>query len=115
MLQLGFEALVIDRANPWRFRPEKEKPVAGWELAELVSGGMPVIRREGLSVSREDLILRAFLGQPLVLYGHHDDLSEGPDFLATLANEINRLGEVRWTSLGEIARTNFSPEDPDPA
>ena len=107
MLQLGFEALVIDRANPWRFRPEKEKPVAGWELAELVSGGLPVIRREDLSVSREDLILRAFLGQPLVLYAHHDDLSEGPDFLATLANEINRLGEVRWTSLGEIARTNF--------
>ena len=107
MLQLGFEALVIDRANPWRFRPEKEKPVAGWELAELVSGGMPVIRREDLSVSREDLILRAFLGQPLVLYGHHDDLSEGPDFLATLANEINRLGEVQWTSLGEIARTNY--------
>ena len=107
MLQLGFEALIIDRANPWRFRPEEEKPLAGWELAELVSGGLPVIRREHLSVSREDLILRAFLGQPLVLYGHHDDLSEGPDRLAALAEEIDRLGDVRWTSLGEIARTNY--------
>ena len=93
MLQLGFEALVIDRANPWRFRPEPEKPVAGWELAELVSGGLPVIRREGLSVAREDLTLRAFLGQPLVLYGHHDDLSEGPEPLAAVAEEIDRLGE----------------------
>ena len=98
MLQLGFEALAIDRANPWRFRPEQEKPVAGWELAELVSGGLPVIRRESLSVSREDLILRAFLGQPLVLYGHHDDLSEGPDLLREIvAEEIDRLGDVRWT------------------
>lgn len=107
MRQLGFEALVIDRANPWRFRPEQEKPVAGWELAELVSGGLPVIRRESFSVSREDLILRAFLGQPLVLYGHHGDLCEGPDVLATVADEIDRLGDVRWTSLGEIARTNY--------
>ena len=107
MLQLGFEALVIDRANPWRFRPEQEKPVAGWDLAELVSGGLPVIRRESLSASREDLILRAFLGQPLVLYGHHDDLSEGPEVLATIADEVNRLGDLRWTSLGEIARTNY--------
>ncbi len=107
MLRLGFEALVIDRANPWRFRPEHEKPVAGWELAELVSGGLPVIRRESLSAAREDLILRAFLGQPIVLYGHHDDLSEGPDLLGAVAEEIDRLGDVRWQSLGEMARTNY--------
>ncbi len=107
MLRLGFEALVIDRANPWRFRPEEERPVAGWELAELVSGGLPVIRRESLRAERDDLILRAFLGQPLVLYGHHDDLADGPDLLAAVAGEIDRLGDVRWMSLGEIARTNY--------
>ena len=77
MLQAGFEALTIDRANPWRFRPEEEKPVAGWELAELVSGGLPVIRREYLGASREDLVLRAFLDQPLILYGHHSRLVRG--------------------------------------
>lgn len=107
MLQAGFEALTIDRANPWRFRPEEEKPVAGWEPAELVSGGLPVIRRQHIAVSRGDLVLRAFLDQPLILYGHHDDLAEGPDLLAGVAEEIDRLGDVRWTSLGEIARTNF--------
>ena len=106
MRQLGFEALAIDRANPWRFRPPAEKPLAGWELAEFVSGGLPVFRREGIDVSLEDLTLRAFLGQPLVLYGHHDDLSEGPERLAEIAARINRLGDVRWTSLGEIARSN---------
>ncbi len=69
MLQLGFEALVIDRANPWRFRPEQEKSVAGWDLAELVSGGLPVIRRESSQRVPGGPTLRALLGQPLVLYG----------------------------------------------
>ncbi len=100
MRRLGFEALVIDRANPWRFRPPAEKPLAGWDLAEFVSGGLPVFRREGFGVPLEDLTLRAFLGQPLVLYGHHDDLSEGPERLAEIAARINRLGDVHWTSLG---------------
>jgi len=107
MLHAGFEALTIDRANPWRFRPDEEKAVAGWELAELVSGGLPVLRREHVGVSRGDLVLRAFLHQPLILYGHHNDLAEGPDRLASVAKEIDRLGDVRWKSLGEIARTNY--------
>ncbi len=107
MLHAGFEALTIDRANPWRFRPDEEKAVAGWELAELVSGGLPVFRREHIDVSRCDLVLRAFLDQPLIMYGHHNDLSEGPDRLANVAKEIDRLGDVRWKSLGEIARTNY--------
>jgi hypothetical protein len=107
MLHAGFEALTIDRANPWRFRPEEEKVLAGWELAELVSGGLPVIRREHLSACRGDIVLRAFLDQPLVLYGHHDDLAGGPDRLAGVAREIDRLGDVRWMSLGAIARSNY--------
>jgi hypothetical protein len=106
MLHAGFEALTIDRANPWRWRPDEEKAVAGWELAELVSGGLPVIRREHLSASGGDIVLRAFLGQPLVLYGHHDDLAGGPDRLAGVAREIDRFGDVSWVSLGEMARTN---------
>jgi hypothetical protein len=107
MLQAGFEALAIDRANPWRWRPDEEKALAGWELAELVSGGLPVIRREHLSACGGDIVLRAFLGQPLVLYGHHDDLAGGPDRLAGVAREVDRLGDVCWVSLGEMARTNY--------
>ncbi|HVR04621.1 MAG TPA: hypothetical protein VMS02_01180, partial [Solirubrobacteraceae bacterium] len=46
----------------------------------------------------------AFLGQPLVLYGHHDLLRGGPSDLAAAAAQIDALGDVRWGSLGQIAR-----------
>jgi hypothetical protein len=107
MLRTGFEALMIDRANPWRFRPPEERATAGWELAEMVSGGLPVLRRESVACDDDDLILRAFLRQPLILYLHQKDLKDGYETVATAAARIGRLGRVRWCSPREIVQTNY--------
>jgi hypothetical protein len=56
--------------------------------------------------SPSELALRAYLDQPLILYGHHDDLAGGLDVLARRAGAVDRLGPVHWASLGEIAATN---------
>jgi hypothetical protein len=83
-----------------------ERPaLAGWHPADLVRG-FPVISRHHVTAAREDLPLRAFLRQPLVLYGHHDDVSGGLDVLARAAEDVSRLGEVEWTSLEQIASSN---------
>ena len=69
-------------------------------------GGNTRLPRYPLSGDRDDLPLRAFLGQPLILYGHHWDFAGGLDLLAQAAGEINGLGDVEWGPLGWVARTN---------
>jgi hypothetical protein len=122
----GFDALCTTRPYPWvadtperhwLARPPDVGPLAAWGPIDLVAGGLPVLLRAEFDHPREDLALRAFLGQPLILYGHHDLLAEGPGVLAEAAAQINRLGDVRWCSLGKMARAlapGRSAPDPSP-
>jgi hypothetical protein len=111
----GFQALTTTRPYPWLAdtpqrswlaRPDAVGPLAAWGPVDVVAGGLQVLLRAEFDHPREDLVLRAFLGQPLILYGHHDLLAQGPDALAQAAAEIDRLGDVRWCSLGAIARAH---------
>jgi hypothetical protein len=118
----GFAALATTRPYPWvadtpeQFwlkRPPEIGPLAAWRPVDVVAGGLPVLLRANFERHpREDLILRAFLGQPLILYGHHDLLAEGPGALARAAAQIDRLGEVRWSSLASIARAHAPTRSP---
>lgn len=111
LLQAGFEAICMSRPYPWLATPERSflvrpphaGPLVGWRPADTVAGGLPVLLRNAFSHPREDLVLRAFLDQPLLIYGHHGDLA-GLDALAEVAAQVNRLGAVAWRSLTAIAR-----------
>ena len=102
---VGFDALCAIHPLPWAERPPADRPLAGLDPAEF-SAGCAVIPRLPLGVAAAELALRAFLGQPLVVYGHHGDLAGGLDPLAEAAAAINDLGDVIWCSLGEIAGSN---------
>jgi hypothetical protein len=102
---VGFDALCAIHPLPWREQPPADRPLAGWDPAEFASG-CAVIPRLPLGVDPSELALRAFLDQPLVVYGHHGDLAEGLEPLAETAAAINGLGQVEWSSLGEIAAGN---------
>jgi hypothetical protein len=104
---LGFDALCAIHPFPWTERAPADRPLAGWDPAEFACG-CAVIPRIPLTTAFSELAFRAFLDQPLVLYGHHDDLSGGLDLLSETVSRVNRLGEIRWTSLGEIAATNYA-------
>ncbi len=108
MLLTGYSAACISRPYPWLASPPLDRPLAGWLPAELVAGGLPVIPRYSINKDRSELLFRAWLGQPLVVYGHHGDLAHGLDRLSELADLINGFGEVRWCSLAAISRTNGS-------
>lgn len=110
MFRLGFEGICIDWRYPWRFRPDPEKMLAGFDQAELLAGGLPLMGRDYVADSKEGLVFRAYLSQPLLLYGHHQDLGEGLDLLRSAAREVNNLGDVRWCSLSSIARTNYQTQ-----
>jgi len=104
---LGFDALCAIHPLPWTEQPPPERPLAGWGPAEFAAG-CAVIPRLPLSVGAEEIALRAYLDQPVILYGHHEDLADGLDLLAQQAAAVNRLGDAHWSSLGEIAGSNYS-------
>jgi hypothetical protein len=115
MVPLGFEALSVSRPYPWHARrpmrwtarPPGTSPLAGWFPTDVVAGGLPILLRLAFTPTPDDLPLRAFLGQPLILCGHHEDLAGGMDILGRMAEQINALGDVQWTSMTSIARSSF--------
>ena len=104
---LGFDALCAIHPLPWTDRIPADRPLAGWDPADFAAG-CAVIPRMHLSTPFNQIAVRAFLNQPLVLYGHHDDLADGLDLLSQTASRVNSLGDVEWMSLGEIAGLNYA-------
>ena len=103
-----FLGLAASRPFPWNWFGEHDDwPAAGWMPAQLV-GGLPVLPRYSLANDLDDLVFRALLGQPLIIYCHQADLRAGLDPFREAAARTARLGDVEWTSLAEIARRNVS-------
>jgi hypothetical protein len=105
----GFEAACIshgslrahNRTSLWSDR-------LGYAPSELING-CPVLPRWGLANSGEHtVLLAAFLRQPIVLRGHHQDLKGGLEVLDGLARVINGLGNVIWSNMTDISRLNYS-------
>jgi hypothetical protein len=71
------------------------------------SGCCPVIRRWDLIYGLLPLRLAAFLGQPIIAYGHHQDCAAGLGPLAEIASVVNRWGPTTWTNLETILRGNY--------
>lgn len=104
--RVGFEAMCVSRPYPWLDGPPTDQPRAGWHPADMVEG-LAVLPRTHLTASREDFPLSAYLGRPIILYGHHWDAADGLDVFVDAANEVNRLGMVNWLPLHRIARASF--------
>ncbi len=103
----GFLALAASRPFPWAgFADHRNRRLGGWVPAQLAGGGLPVIPRYSLSNDLDDLVFRALLGLPLVMYCHHTDLRGGLEPFRQAAQRVAALGDVTWSSLGSIARTN---------
>jgi hypothetical protein len=111
----GFAGITMTTPYPWLAQPPERwlarppgvGPLAGWRPADLVDGLPVFLRHPFADRSQAELTLRAFLGQPLILYGHHDDLPDGLGALAAAAADVRRLGPVQWGSLTELAASNY--------
>jgi hypothetical protein len=108
MARLGFEG--VSTTLSWLAVRNAGKPWTqqlGLRPAEVVAG-MPVIPRVRLdSQSGNSALLAAYLGQPIILYGHHHDVAGGLGFLDDMADHVNSLGNVQWTNLENISRNNY--------
>lgn len=112
LLRAGFEAACISRASLRGRNPGLTWPGHfGMEPSGFLGEGLPVIPRFNIRLGREaelNVLLAAFLGQPIIPVGHHDDLAGGPGLLRQLSGLINSLGEVAWLDLNRMAETNYS-------
>ena len=85
----------------------------GLRAADLGWNGFPLIWRRGLPDHLFPLDL--FLGRPAITFGHPRALGSGLVPFVDRAAEIRRLGDVRWTSLEDIARHSYLERfDPSP-
>lgn len=114
MLEVGFEAASTTRPYPWlplgpphsSYVTPDASTTSGWSVAELTENGLPVLIRRQFD-EHEDIVLRSYLDQPVLLYGHVSDLADGLEPLATAAAIVNSLPSAAWQSLGAIAEGNF--------
>jgi hypothetical protein len=119
----GFDALCQVDGRGRGAVPELD----GWGLADLAPGGLPVITRlklpsrtdgslgAGMDGVAPELVLNAYLGRPLVLYGHHYDAAPDLTPLAEAAAFVDGLGPVVWGPLTRLAETNYSARVEDGA
>lgn len=79
----------------------------GYRPSEFVHG-CAVLPRWALSrQANNSVLLAAFLGQPIILRAHQEDLSEGVEVLDEAARFINRLGSISWSNMTQLARNNY--------
>jgi hypothetical protein len=117
MLLLGYEAVVLGKPYPfvdWNAPAPGLDPLAGCCPADFVMDGFPVIKRHSINYWAQradrqgDIVLRAFLDQPIIFFAHHNELSGGLDILAHVARHVNSFGPVQWQPLSAICRSNYS-------
>lgn len=77
--------------------------VYGMKPANMGYANFALVKRH--SCGYQKYMFDLFLDKPLLLYTHHKFFAEGIDTFNLIAKDINDLvGEVKWRSLGDIAK-----------
>lgn len=105
----GFEAACVSTGSLRHHNPAKAwTRRLGFHPVETIEG-CPVLARWGVEGDpRNDVLVAACLGRPMVLRGHHADLADALERLDQLARFVNSLGPVTWSGLQEIARSRWT-------
>lgn len=109
LLSLGYEAALCTTELLVLHNPNGVWPVTvGLNRSDFLGGGLPVLPRIKMSRDwRNDVLLKAFLGQPIIIAGHHGDASGGMEVFTQMAAMIQSLQGVTWSDLHEILLSNY--------
>lgn len=109
LLRLGYEGALCTTELLLRHNPGETWPAAiGMDRSEMLGGGLPVIPRIKMTAGwRNDVLLAAFLRQPIVVVGHHQDAADEMTTLKEFAETVNRLEGVTGSNLEGMLRTNY--------
>lgn len=104
----GFESACIS-AKSLRVHNQSKAwtKTLGFFPSETIEG-CPVLPRWGLTGNvKNTLLVAAYLGQPMILRGHHQDLKDGMEVFDEFAKFINGLGNVFWSNMTDLSRLNY--------
>jgi hypothetical protein len=106
--QCGFDGACISAGSLIAHNPGQAwTRELGFLPAERVEG-CPVLPRAALTGNAENAaLINAYLGQPIILRGHHNDVKDGLERLEQLASLINGLGDVTWANLSQLSRMSY--------
>jgi len=110
MLPFGIEGVTTNRWSLWKYNDRTSRPPrTGLTSADILAGAMPVIERFRFNSTHclTDLLIAAYLGKPIIPYGHHQDFADLKTVVQTV-NWVNSLGPVKWMDPDELFKTNFS-------
>jgi hypothetical protein len=106
----GFDAACVSTGSLRFHNPgEAWTRLTGFLPGDVIEG-CPVLPRWAATsdFARAALLVAGYLGQPLILRGHHQDFRHGPELFDQLADFINGIGPVRWARIDGLARTSFT-------
>ncbi len=107
MMRLPLEGACVSAGPMVRSNPKMSWPLSfGLSPVCVMAGGFPVIRRFHLRYGLLFLRFAAFLGQPIVPYGHHEDCADGLRGLAEIADTVNSWGRTSWADLESVIRSH---------
>lgn len=107
MLRLPFEGLCTSVGSIIDSHKGELPPSFGLLPVSFPAGGFPMLRRWDLRYGLAPLRIAAFLGQPIIPYGHHRDCADGLGQLAKIADTVNSWGRTTWTSPESILRGHY--------
>ena len=108
MANLGFEAACISTGSLRRYNGQASwLRTLGMNSSDIIAG-LPVFSRWALSNEYQNTILiAALLHQPIIIRGHHYDVSDGLHLLADISGFVNSLGTVKWSDMKGISRSHY--------
>lgn len=113
MPRRGFEAVSMTRAYGWRTDLESTSPyaapgdpAAGFGPTQVTEFGTPVLIRRDFS-EHQEAPLRAFLDQPIILFGHVGDFRDGLGLLENVSALVNQLPGVVWSDISTLSRSCY--------
>lgn len=105
MMRFPLGGACISVPSVLRWNPQRSWSASfGMEPSSLMAGGFPVVHRFNLRHGLLPARFAAFLGQPIVPYGHHQDCAAGLGRLEEIADTVNRWGPVEWCGFDTLFR-----------
>lgn len=106
---LGFEGACISMGSLYRGKARQFRPAFGLDMAEWMSGELPVLHRFSLSspCCQGDIVISAFLNYPIIPVGHHDTFAKGGELIDSAVALIKSFGNVQWGGPSMILSRNY--------
>lgn len=106
--RMGLESACISAGSLVAHNRDKAWTASLGYLPSEGIAGCPVMPRWAMTgCATDQALMAAYLGQAIVLRGHHDDLKNGVELLDQLARFVNGIGPVQWLNMEQLSRANY--------